>query len=147
MSEDTGPKLARVTRDVLVEEIMSKPVVTVPGSASIREAARVMKTNSVGCVMVKLKSDLLGIVTERDLVRILANGRSDTSTVADVASKPLAVVGPKDSAKEAARILADRGIRRLPVVDGARVVGILTSTDLVRFYDRLSRYMMRGAGP
>ena len=134
-------------REVLVEDVMNKHVLAVPESASINEAARVMKRNGVGCVVVKRNSELVGIVTERDVVRILASGRSETSTVGEVASKPIMVVGPKDSVNEAAKILSNKGIRRLPVVDDSRLVGILTSTDLVKFYDKLSKYLMKGVGP
>jgi CBS domain-containing protein len=138
---------ARYRREILVEDVMNKHVLTIPHSASIREAARAMKRNGVGCVLVKRNSELLGIVTERDIVKILASGRSETSTVGDSASKPLVVVGPKDPVNDAAKILSDRGIRRLPVLDGTRLVGILTSTDLVKFYDKLSKYLMKGVGP
>jgi len=101
----------------------------------------------VGCVVVKRDSELIGIVTERDAVRILASGRSETSTVNEVASKPIVVVGPKDSVNQAAKILSNKGIRRLPVVEDSQLVGILTSTDLVKFYDKLSKYLMKGEGP
>jgi CBS domain-containing protein len=86
-------------------------------------------------------------VTERDVVRILASGRSETSTVNEIASKPIVVVGPKDSVNEVAKILSNKGIRRLPVVEDSQLVGILTSTDLVRFHDKLSKYLMKGVGP
>lgn len=134
-------------REILVENIMNRHVLTVPYSASISEAARAMKRNGVGCVVVQRNSELLGIVTERDVVKILASGRPETSTVGNVASKPLVVIGPKDPVNDAAKILSDRGIRRLPVVDGTRLVGMLTSTDLVKFYDKLSKYMIKGVGP
>jgi len=134
-------------REVLVEDIMNRRVVTISDSASINEAARIMKRSGVGCVVVKRDSDLLGIVTERDVISVLASGRSEACTLADVISKPLIVVGAKDPVNQAARILADKGIRRLPVVDGTRLVGILTSTDLVKFYDKLSKYMMKSVGP
>ncbi len=146
MPSHSKPELKK-QREVLVEEVMNRHVLTIPDSASISEAARTMKRNGVGCVVVKRDSTLIGIVTERDVVRILASGRSETSTVNEVASKPIVVVGPKDSVNEAAKILSNKGIRRLPVVEDSQLVGILTSTDLVKFYDKLSKYLMKGVGP
>ena len=146
MPSHSKPELKK-QREVLVEEVMNRHVLTIPDSASINEAARTMKRNGVGCVVVKRDSTLIGIVTERDVVRILASGRSETSTVNEVASKPIVVVGPKDSVNEAAKILSNKGIRRLPVVEDSQLVGILTSTDLVKFYDKLSKYLMKGVGP
>jgi CBS domain-containing protein len=147
MSKNSKPKLKEGWREVLVEDIMNRHVVTIPDSTSIDEAIRVMKKNSVGCVVIKKGPKLLGIITERDIIRILAEGRMDARTVGGIASKPLIVIGPKDPVKKATRILADKGIRRLPVVEDTRLVGIVTSTDLVKFYDKLSKYIIKGVGP
>ncbi len=134
-------------REVLVEDIMKTRVVTMSESATISEAARMMRRSGIGCVIVKDASNVLGIITERDIVRSLTDGHSDTDTIAEIASKPLTVIGPRDSVSEAARILADKRIKRLPVVDNQRLVGILTSTDLVRFYDKISKYTPKTIGP
>ncbi|MBS7627134.1 CBS domain-containing protein [Candidatus Bathyarchaeota archaeon] len=130
----------------LVEEIMNRNVLTIQDSASIGEAARLMRSRGVGCLIVKRGRDLHGIVTERDLVKALADDRLDT-TVGEVASKPLVTIGPKNPISEAAKILASKGIRRLPVVEGEELTGILTSTDLLRYYAKLSKYTVKNIGP
>ena len=147
MSEGPGTRSRQRRRESLVEDIMNRNVVTVSESASITEAAAIMKKNDMGCLVVVRGTEPLGIITERDLTRILANGRLDTSSVADLISKPLIVVGPKEPIAKAAKILVDKKIRRLPVAEGSHLVGILTSTDLVRYYDKLSKYMMKPVGP
>ena len=147
MPEELKPHLRFERRELLVEDVMTRNVITVTDSASISEAAVVMKKNNIGCVVVKRKAELLGIVTERDLIRILASDRSETSSVTEVASKPLIIIGPKEPVKEAARILVERGVKRLPVVDGTRLVGILTSTDLFKLYYKLSKHLMKSTGP
>ena len=147
MTEHSRAESRNERREVLVEDIMSRNVVTVPYSSTIGEAARVMKKNGIGCVVVKKDSELLGIVTERDIVRVLAEGRPETSTVIDTLSKPLITIGPNDPVSGAARILSEKGIRRLPVVEGQSLVGILTSTDVVNFYAKMSRQMMKNVGP
>jgi CBS domain-containing protein len=130
----------------LVEEIMNRDVITIQESASIGEAAKTMRSRGVGCLIVKRGRELQGIVTERDLVNALADGRLDTP-IGEISSKPLITVGPRSPVNEAAKILASKGIRRLPVVDGERLVGILTSTDLVRYYAKLSKYAVKNIGP
>ncbi|MEM2106345.1 MAG: CBS domain-containing protein [Candidatus Bathyarchaeia archaeon] len=146
MSENSGSKIESKPVGGLVEEIMNRNVVTIQESATIGEAARTMRSRGVGCLIVKRGRELQGIVTERDLVKALADDRLDTS-IGKVSSKPLITVGPKSPVSEAAKILASKGIRRLPVVDGDRLVGILTSTDLVRYYAKLSKYAVKNTGP
>jgi CBS domain-containing protein len=134
-------------REALVKDIMNTHVVTISQSATISEAARMMKCSGVGCILVKDASDILGIVTERDIVKFLATGHSDMSTVGDIASKSVITVGPTETVNEATRILAEKGIKRLPVLDGKCLVGLLTSTDLVRYYNKLSKYALKDEGP
>jgi len=147
MTKKLKGELMERRHEVLVEDVMNTRVVTVPDSISINEATRVMRRNGVGCVVVKRNSDVLGIVTERDVIRTIGSGESESSAVSILASKPVVVIGPKDSVTDAARILADKGIKRLPVVDGKELVGILTSTDLVEFYEKLSKHMIKTIGP
>jgi len=147
MTEKSKGELMETRHEVLVQDVMNTRVVTVSESTSINEAARVMRRNGVGCVVVKKDSDVLGIVTERDVIRTIGSGESESSTVSILASKPVVVIDPKDSVTDAARILAEKGIKRLPVVDGKELVGILTSTDLVEFYEKLSKHMIKTIGP
>ena len=147
MTEKSKGELMERRHEVLVEDVMNTRVVTVFESTSINEAARVMRRNGVGCVVVKKDSDVLGIVTERDVIRTIGSGESESSAVSILASKPVVVIDPKDSVTDAARILAEKGIKRLPVVDGKELVGILTSTDLVEFYEKLSKHMIKTIGP
>ncbi len=146
MSKNIGQS-KEAKREVLVEDIMKRRVVTISESATISEAARMMRRSGIGCVIVKGTSNMLGMITERDIVRSLTDGHSDTDAVAEIASKPLTVIGPRDTVSEAARILADKGIKRLPVIESQRLLGILTSTDLVRFYDKISKYTLKAHGP
>ena len=124
--------MATIVRDVM----MPRPL-SVDAGASIRQAAEVMRDNDIGDVLVVGDGNLRGIVTDRDIVvRVLAEGREPEATpVAEVCSAELATVEAAAEVDKAAEIMRQRAIRRLPVVDGNEVVGIVSLGDLAREKD------------
>lgn len=116
----------------LISEVMTRDPITVPGSATLTEAARTMRDAGIGDVLVLQDDKLCGMVTDRDVVvRAVADGRDPNSTtVQDVCSHQLTTVSPDDDVSEAIRILREQNIRRLPVVEGGRAVGVVTLGDL-----------------
>jgi signal-transduction protein with cAMP-binding, CBS, and nucleotidyltransferase domain len=75
--------------------------------------------------------DLVGILTERDVLKAVATGANMKDTpVSELMTKDLVTVGPQTSLREAAKIMADRWIRHLPVMDGGKLVGVLSQRDL-----------------
>ncbi len=118
-----------------VTEIMSEgPVDVVERGLNVFYAANVMKERARGSLVVVDDGRPVGIVTERDIVRrVVAEGRSPSATkVGDIMSTPLISVGPEATVAAAVRIMYENGIRRLPVVENDRVIGMLTVTDLAR---------------
>jgi CBS domain-containing protein len=115
-----------------VEEIMTRDPRTVNASDTIADAARVMNEADIGDVIVVDNGDVKGIVTDRDIVvRGVAEGRDAQSTsVADVCSSGPETIEPSASVDEALQRMRDADIRRLPVVDGGRPVGIVSLGDL-----------------
>ncbi|GAA2796262.1 CBS domain-containing protein [Kitasatospora paracochleata] len=116
-----------------VAELMSAPPVTVPPTASVRDAARRMAAAEVGCVLVADREALRGVLTDRDLaVRWLAADADPDPTVpvAAVMSSPAVTVGAEEDLSAAYRAFRRTGVRRLPVVDGTRPVGVLAIDDL-----------------
>ena len=114
-----------------VSDIMTKAAVIDQSDDTVTEAARKMWTQQTGSLLVMDGEDLVGIVTERDVLKAVASGaRLDETRVSEVMSKDLVTVGPGTSLREAAKIMADRWIRHLPVVDGGKVVGVLSQRDL-----------------
>jgi CBS domain-containing protein len=104
-----------------------------PG-ASVIDAIRSMADNHVGALLVMEGSRLTGIVSERDYARkVVLQGRaSATTAVRDIMSSPVITAAPDDTVEHAMRIMTDRRIRHLPVVQGDKVVGVLSIGDLVR---------------
>jgi CBS domain-containing protein len=115
-----------------VSEIMSQAIAIDSPADPLAAAARKMWEQQTGSLLVMDGDELLGIVTERDVLKAAATGRPfDSTPVSEVMSKDLATVSPGTSLREAAALMAERWIRHLPVVDGGRVVGMLSQRDLV----------------
>ena len=116
-----------------VKDFMTKGVLTVDEEKTIFEAAELMSQKEVGDVVV-LKGEIpRGIVTERDFVRrVVAKKTPLDAKISDVMSKPLITISPEASLKEAARKMVNRGIRRLPVVEQHKLVGIIVVSDFAR---------------
>jgi CBS domain-containing protein len=117
-----------------VREIMSSNPTTVGPDASVVEAARSMASEDVGSLPVVEGDRLVGVLTDRDIaVRVVAEGKDPSSTsVADVASKDPVTVEPGQDLDGALNEMARSQVRRLPVVDGGRLVGIVAQADVAR---------------
>lgn len=124
-----SPTQSRVVRDVMT----SRPT-TVSPQTSVVEAARLMQSEDVGPLPVVEGEALVGIVTDRDLVvRVLAEGRDpDGTTVGEVCSDRPVTVTPEDDLSQALALLARHQVRRLPVAEGDRLVGIVAQADVAR---------------
>lgn len=100
----------------------------------VLDAIRLMADKHVGALLVMRGSELIGIVSERDYARkVILKGRSSADTpVSEIMSAPVISVAPGDSAHRCMRLMTERRIRHLPVVEGAKVVGMLSIGDLVK---------------
>ncbi len=116
-----------------VKEIMTKEVVTIEPNKTVFEAAELMSSKGISCVIVVIKAFPVGIITERDIVRrIVAKRSSPDVKVIEVMTKTVITVDPDTSLKEAARTMSTNKIRRLPVLKNNKIVGIVVATDFVR---------------
>jgi signal-transduction protein with cAMP-binding, CBS, and nucleotidyltransferase domain len=115
-----------------VEEIMTHDPRTVDADDPVIEAARQMRDGDVGDVIVTRDGQVNGIVTDRDIViRAVAEGRDPQSTpVGEVCTGDVRSLQPSQSVDEAIQTMREHDIRRLPVVDGGRPVGIVSLGDL-----------------
>lgn len=115
-----------------IENLARSDVTTAEPDTPVAELAATMATENVGSVVITEGSTPVGIVTDRDLsIRVLAEERDPSGvTAADVMSDELYTAGPEDGFYEAAAKMADNGVRRLPIREGDRLVGIITADDI-----------------
>ncbi|MCC6017995.1 MAG: CBS domain-containing protein [archaeon YNP-LCB-003-016] len=120
--------------DLTVDMVMSRKPVTAYASSTIADVAKIMRDRDVGSVVIlDDEGKPVGIVTERDLVvKVLASGLSADTRVSEVMSKPLITIKPSTRIVDAARIMVKRNVRRLIVVEGDSMVGIITEKDILR---------------
>jgi len=117
-----------------IKEVMTRDVRACEPNATVADAAKMMAQEDVGPVPIVKDGRLVGIVTDRDIVvRVVAEGRDpNATTVKEIASTELVTVSPDDDLDEALHLLAERQVRRLPVVEGDRLVGIVAQADIAR---------------
>jgi CBS domain-containing protein len=133
-----------------IRDLMSQPPVCLSPDASIEEAARVMREQDIGDVFVADGDRIAGVVTDRDIVvRGIAEGKQPTTAkLAEVfTSGELVSVSPDDSVEEAITLMRQRALRRLPVVDDGRPVGVVSLGDLAIERDRDSALADISAAP
>ena len=135
------PRTRRIPREESVRDIMTTEPCALASGASAMEAAQVMRDNDIGDVVVLEEERLVGIVTDRDIVvRVLAE-QTDPSAVrlADICSRDLTTIAPDASVGEAVRLIREKSIRRLPVVEeDGQVIGIVSLGDIAVARDRKS---------
>jgi CBS domain-containing protein len=125
---------------VRVAEIMTNATVTDSTSGSLSSAADLMWRQQTGSLVIVEGDEIVGIVTERDVLRTVAVGKDVNSVVVDdVMTRELVTTTPDTPVRDAARIMAQHWIRHLPVVDGGRLVGIVSQRDITGVFAALVR--------
>lgn len=131
-----------------VEELMSRDVITVQPDTPLKEVAELLCKHRISGVPVVADHRVIGILSQTDIVakergrlaprrfRRKDDAKRTAHTAGDAMSEPPVVVEPWRSASSAAALMLERGVNRLPVVDGGSLVGIVTGTDLVRAFAR-----------
>lgn len=115
-----------------IREVMTTDPVRVPESMNIIQLAELMRDRNIGDLIVSAGSNVVGIVTDRDIVvRGLASGDGvDMLSAGDIATRDIRTVGPDDPVSSAVEIMRETNIRRLPVVDNGELVGVVSIGDL-----------------
>jgi len=116
----------------LVADIMSRNLLSVGADERLADAARRMDERGVGAVLVMEGERLLGILTERDLMRAVARGVGDDARVAERMTKNPETIESSDTTDHAASLMIHGGFRHLPVLEGGKVAGIISIRDLMR---------------
>jgi CBS domain-containing protein len=116
---------------MLLRDVMTAEVVTAAPHRPVREIAELMRERNVGSVVIVADGVPVGFVTDRDLaLSVIADGRDFGDHVADHASSPVITAEPSMHVEEGAELMVRHGVRRLVIVDGGRLHGIVTLDDL-----------------
>jgi CBS domain-containing protein len=117
-----------------VQEAMSSNPTAITPDTTVQEAARLMKSDDVGALPIVENGRLTCVVTDRDLaIRGVAEGLAAETPVSELASKNVVTIDPQQSLEEAARLMAEHQVRRLPVVEeDGRLVGMLAQADVAQ---------------
>jgi CBS domain-containing protein len=125
-------------KGVLVAEIMTEAAVTDARNAPLTQAAELMWRQQTGSLVIVEQGEIVGIVTERDILRTVSSGKDIGSVVVgDVMTSDVITTTPDSSVRDAARTMAQHWIRHLPVVDGRRLVGIISQRDVTGVFAAL----------
>ena len=117
-----------------IEQAMIKSVVTLQEDVSAYEAVKLMNENGIGCLVVLQYGQVVGIITERDMLeRVLEKCKNPKETkVTEIMTKRVIVGKPSMQLDEAAKLMFENRVKKLPIVDGNHLVGLVTLTDLAR---------------
>ena len=115
-----------------VKQIMKTDVISIDENENVQDAAQQMIKSNIGCVIITKDNIPFGIFTESDFVRIAAKGNPLFTHLSGVVSTPLVVIAPGETIWEAAEIMKEKDIHKLPVQYENKIVGIITASDLVQ---------------
>ena len=118
---------------ILVQDIMTRALITVNLATTALQVAKMMEQGGIGAILVQDNGNPVGIVTDRDFAtRVAANNLPFDTSVEKIMSSPLISIDPDSDLWVASDLMSTRNVRKLPVIEDDKVVGILTSSDLVK---------------
>jgi CBS domain-containing protein len=117
---------------ILVEDVMTKAIISVTNETTVFQVAKMMEQGGIGAVLVKKNGNLSGIITDRDYAtKIVAHNLPSDTPVEQIMSSPLITINFDESISAAAERMTSKKIRKLAVTDNGKIIGLITSTDLV----------------
>jgi len=116
---------------IYVKDVMARQVRTIGEKSTISEAAKMMAKWKIGALVIVGGDKPTGILTEGDISRLVAKGLDPRTTPVTIGRKKLVTVAPDERIEVAAKIMGDAGVKKLPVLEEGKLVGILTQTDIV----------------
>jgi CBS domain-containing protein len=117
---------------MLVKDVMNTNVVVAKADATIREASEVMNKYNIGSLVVVKDSGIAGIITEHNVLESVAAGRNpDETKIAEIMSPEVVTVAPDSTVEQAVDLMVQHKIKKLPVVDGDKLMGIITASDII----------------
>jgi CBS domain-containing protein len=116
---------------VRVADVMTADVKTIASESMVADAAKAMAKWRIGSLVIVDGSTPIGIITEGDVSKLVAKGLDPRVTPVAIRKRKLITVDPGERIEVAAKIMAEAGVKKLPVMEGSKLVGIITQTDIV----------------
>ncbi|MBI4399898.1 CBS domain-containing protein [Candidatus Micrarchaeota archaeon] len=125
--------------EVKVGDVMTRGVITLQVNKTVKDAAKIMTRNKIGSIIVLKKGKAVGIMTERDIAKIVSQGKDPSKlTLEKTMTTPLKVINKNELVTDAALLLKETKIKRLPVIDDdEKLIGIVTEDDLISVFPGL----------
>jgi len=117
-----------------VKDVMVTNIITIDAGATVKKAAELMDKHDIGCLIVVSYGNPIGIVTERDMLRRVLLQRRDLAKtrIGNIMSAPLIASNPQTDIRDAVRLMNERRIKKLPVIEEGQLVGLVSLTDVMR---------------
>ena len=129
-------------RNMLVRNVMKRDVITAKPDLTLREAAKIMTKFRIGSLVIAENHELKGIVTGTDILKAIAQGKDvDTVLVKEIMSSPVKTIDPSADLEDAVDIMVKNKIKRLVVVEGGKIVGIITASDILAIEPKLIEHL------
>lgn len=124
-----------------IRDIMVDKVITTKKDATVKDVVKLMNKHEIGCLVVEENGEPVGIVTERDLLkRVLAKSKElRNMKVREIMSEPVLSVTPNVEIEDAAKLMLQNKIKKLPIVEEGKLLGLVTLTDVLRIQPQLIR--------
>lgn len=124
---------------MLVKEAMTKKVIIINPDTTIKDAAKIMSQYRVGSIVVLENEKLVGIITELDIIwKVVASELDPKITlVRDVMSKNVVTINADQTLEDATDVMVENKIKKLPVIEGNKIIGIITATDIISIQPKL----------
>lgn len=117
---------------ILIKDIMTKVIISVNVETTVFQVAKMMENGGIGAVLVKKNNHIVGIITDRDYAtKIVSHNFPSDTPVEKIMSSPLITINFDESILDAAQRMTSKKIRKLAVTDNGKIIGLVTSTDLV----------------
>ena len=120
-----------------VKSAMTTEIEAIGPDTALKKAAQLMNKHRIGGLVVEKNQEVVGIITERDILKAFVRSMKPSTPVKNMMSKDVITIEENASLEEAAKRMLDYGIKRLPVVSKGRCVGIITATDLIAYEEHL----------
>ena len=125
------------------EDVMTREVITLDENVSAKKAAEIMAQEGVSAIIVTAEGKAIGILTERDILkRIVAEDKNSVEIkLKEIMSSPLVTIGPSVDLEEAARIMFEKKIKNLPVINDNRLIGLISLQDICRLQPQVLKML------